>query len=103
MQKKIENDVMELCLLIYIIYILDMLGYKTEKMGYRNMGYRNIGYRSPVTNSSQVSKIFFFQLVKGSLLRSPWLGQILTSIKGRNSVANLPKYDALQSQRRSCQ
>ena len=28
---------------------------------------------------------------------------ILTSIKGRNSVANLPKYDALQSQRRSCQ
>ena len=27
----------------------------------------------------------------------------LTSIKGCNSVANLPKYDALQSQRRSCQ
>ena len=26
MQKKIENDVMELCLLIYIIYILD-IGY----------------------------------------------------------------------------
>ena len=25
----------------------------------------------------------------------------MTSIKGRNSVANVPKYDALQSQRRS--
>ena len=31
-----------------------MLGYKTEKMGYRNMGYRNIGYRSPVTHACSV-------------------------------------------------
>ena len=31
------------------------------------------------------------------------LDQILTSINGCNSVANLPKYDALQFQRRSCQ
>ena len=41
-------------------------------------------------NSSKVSKRFF-QLVKGSQLCSPWLDQILTSIKGRNSVSNLPK------------
>ena len=32
-----------------------MLGYKTEKMGYRNMGYRNIGYRSPVTHKRKNS------------------------------------------------
>ena len=53
-------------------------------------------------NSPQVSKIFF-QLVKGSQLCSPWLDQILTSIKGRSSVANLQLNDALQSQSRSCQ
>ena len=53
-------------------------------------------------NSSQVS-IRFFQLVNGSQLCSPWLDQILTSIKGCNSVANLQKNDVLQSQRRSCQ
>ena len=41
-------------------------------------------------NSSQVSKRFF-QLVKGSLLRSTWLDQILMSTKDRNSVANLQK------------
>ena len=41
-------------------------------------------------NSSHVS-IRFFQLVKGSQLCSPWLDQILTSIKGCNSVANLQK------------
>ena len=46
-------------------------------------------------NSSQVSKRLF-QLVKGSQLCSPCLDQILTSIKGRNSVANLQKNDALQ-------
>ena len=49
-------------------------------------------------NSSQVS-IRFFQLAKGSQLCSPWLDPILTSIKGCNSVANLPKTDTLQSQR----
>ena len=42
----------------------------------------------------QVSKRFF-QLVKGSLLCSPWLDQILTSIKGCNSVANLQKNDPI--------
>ena len=41
-------------------------------------------------NSSQVSKRFF-QLVKGSQLCSPWFDQILMSIKGCNSVANLQK------------
>ena len=41
-------------------------------------------------NSAQVS-IRFFQLVKGSQLCSPWFDQILTSIKGCNSVANLQK------------
>ena len=41
-------------------------------------------------NSSQVSERFF-HLVKGSQLCSPWLDKILTSIKGRNSVANLQK------------
>ena len=41
-------------------------------------------------NTSQVS-IRFFQLVKGSQLCSPWLDQILTSIKDCNSVANLRK------------
>ena len=34
-----------------------MLGYKTEKMGYRNMGYRNIGYRSPVTLSPPLGNV----------------------------------------------
>ena len=38
-------------------------------------------------NSSQVS-MRFFQLVKGSQHCGPWLDQILTSIKGCNSVAN---------------
>ena len=33
----------------------------------------------------------FLPLVNGSQLCSPWLDQILTSIKGCNSVANLPK------------
>ena len=42
------------------------------------------------SNSSRVS-IRFFQLVNGSQLCSPWLDQILTSIKGCNSVANLQK------------
>ena len=41
-------------------------------------------------NSSKVS-IRFFQLVKGSKLFSPWLDQILTSIKDCNSVATLQK------------
>ena len=41
-------------------------------------------------NTSQVSKRFF-QLVKGSLLCSSWFDQILMSIKGCNSVANLQK------------
>ena len=40
--------------------------------------------------SSQVSKRFF-QLVKGSQLCSSWLDKILTTIKDRNSVANLQK------------
>ena len=43
-----------------------------------------------ISNSSQLSKRFL-QLVKGSQLCSPWLDKILTSIKGRNSVANLQK------------
>ena len=41
-------------------------------------------------NSSQVS-VRFFESVKGSQLCSPWLDQILTSVKGCNSVANLKK------------
>ena len=46
-------------------------------------------------NSSLVSKRFF-QLVKASPLQS-MVDQILNSIKGCNSVANLQKNDALKS------
>ena len=50
-----------------------------------------IAHKQVSLNSSQVNIRFFFQLVKGSRLCSPWLDQILTLVKGCNSVANLPK------------
>ena len=78
---------------------MKLLGFKTSSPKGNDRSPEN---KQVFLNSSQVSKIFF-QLVKGSQLCSPWLDQILTSNKGRNSVANLQKNDALQSQRRSCQ
>ena len=42
-------------------------------------------------NSSQVSKIFFFLIGQRQLTPQSMVGPFLTSIKGRNSVANLPK------------
>ena len=56
-----------------------------------------------ILNSSQVSKRFFFSIGKGQFTPQSMVGPFPTSIKGRNSVANLQKNDALQSQRRSYQ
>ena len=53
-------------------------------------------------NSSQVS-IRFFSIGQWQPTLQSMVGPNLTSIKGCNSVANLQKNDALQSQRRSCQ
>ena len=52
-------------------------------------------------NSSQVKD--FFSVGQGQLTPQSMVGPFLMSIKGRNSVANLQKNDALQSQRRSYQ
>ena len=53
-------------------------------------------------NSSLVSKIFF-SIGQGQPTLQSMVDQILNSIKGCNSFANLEKNDALQSKRRSCQ
>ena len=53
-------------------------------------------------NSSLVSKRFF-AIGQGQPTLQSMVDQILNSIKGCNSVANLQKNDALQSRRRSCQ
>ena len=56
-------------------------------------------------NSSLVSKRFF-SVGQGQPTLQSMVDQILNSIKGCNSVANLKKKkknDALKSQRRSCQ
>ena len=53
-------------------------------------------------NSSLVSKRFF-SIGQGQPTLQSMVDQILNTIKGCNSVANLQKNDALKSQRRSCQ
>ena len=67
---------------------MKLLGFKTSSPKGNDISPEN---KQVFLNSSQVSKRFFFQLVKGGQLCSPWLDQILTSNKGRNFVANLQK------------
>ena len=65
----------------------EVLEQKLEKTSSPKGNDRSPENKQVFSNSFQVSKILFFQLVKGSQLCSPWLDQILTSIKGRISVA----------------
>ena len=78
------NLVLQLSRMFYVLRIRIRIKTNSPKGNDRSPENKQV-----FLNSSQVK--YFFQLVKGSQLCSPWLDKILTSIKGRNSVANLQK------------